>query len=76
MRTLLRWLPLCLALLAPGRAGTPPAKVLHVGVGVDPQDLDPQIITRNSEDRILRALFAGFIVLGPDGNLALGVARS
>jgi oligopeptide transport system substrate-binding protein len=76
MRALLRWFPLWLALLAPALAGSPSPKVLHVGVGVDPQDLDPQIITGIPEARILRALCEGLVIIGPDGNLAPGVAQS
>ncbi|MBM3842453.1 MAG: peptide ABC transporter substrate-binding protein, partial [Verrucomicrobia bacterium] len=76
MRAFLRWLPLGLALLTPAGAGAPPAKILHVGVGVDPQDLDPQIITGIPEARILRALCEGLVIIGPDGKLAPGVAHS
>lgn len=51
-------------------------QILQVGNGVDPQELDPQVITGIPEARILRALFEGLVICDAQGKIAPGVARS
>jgi ABC-type oligopeptide transport system substrate-binding subunit len=40
-------------------------QILHIGNQVEPQDLDPQIITGVQEFRIVSALFEGLTILDP-----------
>ena len=40
-------------------------QTLHIGNQVEPQDLDPQIITGVQEFRIVSALFEGLTILDP-----------
>jgi oligopeptide transport system substrate-binding protein len=78
--TALRLLALALALLpaacrrAPEPAA-PPAKILHVGNGAEPQDLDPHLVTGVTEHNILSALLEGLVTHHPSGEgVAPGVA--
>lgn len=51
-------------------------KVLHVGNGAEPQDLDPQVVTGVSESKILNTLFEGLVAEHPSGRgVAPGVAE-
>ena len=51
-------------------------KILRVGNGAEPQDLDPQTITGTPEYHLMIALFEGLVALAPDGNsLEPGVAE-
>jgi oligopeptide transport system substrate-binding protein len=73
-----------LALFFTGCTKTEPAasagagkKILNVGNGAEPQDLDPQITTGVTEHHILMALFEGLVAEHPSGEgLAPGVAES
>jgi len=73
-----------LALLFTGCTKTEPTasagagkKILNVGNGAEPQDLDPQITTGVTEHHILMALFEGLVAEHPSGEgLAPGAAES
>ena len=52
-------------------------KILHVGNGAEPQDLDPQVTTGVTEHHLLMALFEGLVAEHPSGEgIAPGVAES
>ena len=52
-------------------------KILLIGNGTEPQDLDPHIVTGVPESKILMALLEGLVVRHPDGKSPLpGVAKS
>lgn len=52
-------------------------KVLNVGNGAEPQDLDPQVTTGVTEHHVLMALFEGLVAEHPSGEgIAPGVAGS
>ena len=52
-------------------------KVLLIGNGTEPQDLDPHIVTGVPESKILMALLEGLVIRHPDGKSPLpGVAKS
>lgn len=74
-RATLAWVSL-LILAAPILSAAAPVKILQVGNGADPQDLDPQIITGIPEARLTRALFEGLVVLDASEKVAPGVAQS
>jgi len=51
-------------------------KILRVGNGAEPQDIDPQTITGTPEYHLMIALYEGLVSLAPDGNsLEPGVAE-
>jgi oligopeptide transport system substrate-binding protein len=58
-----------------GAASGAAAKVLNVGNGDEPQDIDPQIVTGVPEHHLITALFEGLVNEGPDMNLIPGVAE-
>jgi oligopeptide transport system substrate-binding protein len=56
---------------------TTSAKILRFGNGAEPQDIDPQVVTGVSENKIITALFEGLVVEAPSGiGSAPGVAES
>ena len=57
---------------APAHASGP--KMLRVGNGTEPQDLDPHVVTGVPEHKIITALLEGLVTYGPDGGLAPGMA--
>jgi len=57
-------------------ASAAPAKILHYGNAVEPQDLDPQSVMGVYEARILRALIEGLVCSGPSMEPVPGVAKS
>lgn len=46
--------------------GTPSPKILRVGNGSEPQDIDPQVVQGNVEYRIILALFEGLVASDPN----------
>jgi oligopeptide transport system substrate-binding protein len=56
---------------AGGAAGT---KVLNLGNGTEPQDLDPHIVTGVPEHHVITALFEGLVGEGPSGSDSVGGA--
>jgi oligopeptide transport system substrate-binding protein len=50
---------------APVPAGAPGGRVLHVGVGSEPTDLDPHVVTSLAEARILPSLFEPLVSFDP-----------
>lgn len=51
-------------------------KILRIGNGTEPQDLDPHTVTGVSEHHLITALFEGLVGHGPDGqSIAPGVAE-
>jgi oligopeptide transport system substrate-binding protein len=62
---------------APAPAAAAPAKkLLRIGNGAEPQDIDPQTITGVPEYRLMIALFEGLVALARDGTtLEPGVAE-
>ncbi len=51
-------------------------KILRVGNGTEPQDIDPQTITGTPEYRLMISLYEGLVALAPDGKtLEPGVAE-
>lgn len=67
-------------LLFAAAAATPTAtgapKILHVNIGVDPQSLDPQIMTGVPEFRISRALNEGLVRMDGNTKIVPALARS
>lgn len=53
----------------------PAAKILRVGNGTEPQDLDPHVVTGVPEHKIITAILEGLVTYGPDGGVAPGVAE-
>ncbi|MFA6289855.1 MAG: peptide ABC transporter substrate-binding protein [Opitutaceae bacterium] len=52
------------------------AKILRFGNGAEPQDIDPQVVTGVSENKIINALFEGLVIEAPSGaGSAPGVAE-
>ena len=43
------------------------AKILRLGNGAEPQDIDPQVVTGVSENKIINALFEGLVAETPSG---------
>jgi hypothetical protein len=85
-----RVIPLAIALLtlaagcgkqeAAPKAGpyvdTPPSlKIMHVGNGTEPEDLDPHVVTGVQEHKIITALLEGLVTYSPTGEIAPGVAE-
>ncbi len=61
----------------PAAVGASPQKILRLGNGAEPQDIDPQIITGDCEENIVLALFEGLVSYDPkDLHPVPGVARS
>src|SRR3954468_19929495 len=65
-----------LILAAVGGAAAAAPKILHVGNMIDPQELDPQLITGLPEFRICIALLEGLVGLDADGKITPGVAQN
>ena len=62
---------------AESSGGASPRKILHVGNGAEPQDIDPQVITGDCEENIVLALFEGLVSYDPkDLHPVPGVAAS
>ncbi len=61
---------------ATGSATGVPSKVLHLGNGTEPQDLDPQIVTGVPENKIVNALFEGLVAYGPNGQGTIPAAAA
>ncbi len=56
-------------------APAPGAKILRVGNGAEPQDIDPHVVTGVGEHKIITALLEGLVTYSPDGDIAPGVAE-
>lgn len=52
------------------------AKVIRVGNGSEPSDLDPHVVTGVGEHKIITALLEGLVTYSPDGRIAPGAAAS
>ena len=53
------------------------SKILYLGNGTEPKDLDPHTVTGVPESKILMALIEGLVIRHPDGLEPLpGVAKS
>ncbi len=52
------------------------SRVLHLGNGTEPQDLDPQIVTGVPENKIVNALFEGLVAYGPNGQGTIPAAAA
>lgn len=52
-----------------------PLKILNVGNGSDPQDIDPQLVTGLTESRLILSLLEGLVIQDPQGKVAPGVAE-
>lgn len=52
------------------------AKVLHLGNGTEPQDLDPQVVTGVPENKLVNALFEGLVAYGPNGQGTIPAAAA
>jgi oligopeptide transport system substrate-binding protein len=50
-------------------------KILRVGNGAEPQDLDPQVVTGAPEHRLMQAFFEGLVTEDPQLNVIPGVAE-
>src|SRR4051812_25492747 len=60
---------------APVVAAAPGAKIMHVGNGTEPEDLDPHVVTGVQEHKIITALLEGLVTYSPTGEIAPGVAE-
>lgn len=58
---------------APDRVASP--KILRVGNGTEPQDLDPHVVSGVPEHKIITALLEGLVTYGPTGGIAPGMAE-
>ena len=76
---------ICLSLLLISSCGEniPPvessyeSKILYLGNGTEPKDLDPHTVTGVPESKILMALIEGLVIRHPDGLEPLpGIAKS
>ena len=53
------------------------SKILYIGNGTEPKDLDPHTVTGVPESKILMALIEGLVIRHPDGLEPLpGIAKS
>ena len=53
------------------------SKILYLGNGTEPKDLDPHTVTGVPESKILMALLEGLVIRNPDGTEPIpGVAKS
>ncbi|MFA6960024.1 MAG: peptide ABC transporter substrate-binding protein [Opitutaceae bacterium] len=59
---------------APGATAPAGPKVLRIGNGTEPQDLDPHVVSGVPEHKIITALLEGLVTYAPDGGIAPGVA--
>jgi oligopeptide transport system substrate-binding protein len=59
---------------APAAKSPADAKILHLGNGTEPQDLDPHIVTGVPEHQVITALFEGLVAEGPSGSDSIGGA--
>jgi oligopeptide transport system substrate-binding protein len=51
-------------------------RILHLGIGTEVQDLDPQVVTGVPENKVINALFEGLVNEGPGATeVAPGVAE-
>ena len=75
----------CFSILLTGSCGEniPPvessyeSKILYLGNGTEPKDLDPHTVTGVPESKILMALIEGLVIRHPDGLEPLpGIAKS
>ena len=55
-----------------GGAGAAAPRVLTVGNGAEPQDLDPQTVTGVPENKLINAFFEGLVSNGPTGDDTVG----
>ena len=53
----------------------PAAKILRVGNGAEPQDIDPHVVTGVGEHKIITALLEGLVTYSESGEIAPGVAE-
>ncbi len=61
----------------PAASKTIAGKIFRFGNGAEPQDIDPQVVTGVSENKIITALFEGLVVEAPSGvGSSPGVAES
>lgn len=60
---------------APAEASAPDAKIIRVGNGTEPEDLDPHVVTGVQEHKIITALLEGLVTYSPEGGIAPGVAE-
>jgi oligopeptide transport system substrate-binding protein len=61
---------------APAGGGGGREKILNIGNGAEPQDIDPAVTTGVPEARIISTLFEGLVTHAPSGNgVAPGVAE-
>ncbi len=61
---------------APGANGANSAKILHIGNGAEPQEIDPHVVSGTGEHRIMTALLEGLVIEHPSGEgVAPGVAE-
>ena len=76
---LARWFAAILPFVAVSTFPLPAAaapKILQIGNGTEPQDLDPHVVTGVPEHRLIDALLEGLVMPAPDGqSLAPGVAE-
>ena len=56
-------------------APTPGSKILHLGNGTEPKDLDPHVVTGVGEHKIITALLEGLVTYSETGDIAPGVAE-
>jgi oligopeptide transport system substrate-binding protein len=75
LRLLLRSAAVCVLLLAGCGKQQSSGKVLLVGNGAEPQDLDPQITTGTPEHRLAFVFFEGLVSEDPQLNIIPGVAE-
>ncbi len=60
---------------APAPAREIGTKIIRVGNGTEPADLDPHVVTGVQEHKIITALLEGLVTYAPDGGIAPGVAE-
>lgn len=60
---------------AAANTGAPSPKILRVGNGTEPQDLDPHVVTGVQEHKIITALLEGLVTYSETGDIAPGVAE-
>ena len=57
------------------KTATSHSKVIRVGNGTEPADLDPHVVTGVQEHKIITALLEGLVTYSPTGDTAPGVAE-
>jgi oligopeptide transport system substrate-binding protein len=60
---------------ADSAATVPGAKVIRIGNGTEPEDLDPHVVTGVQEHKIIIALLEGLVTYSASGDIAPGVAE-